>query len=124
MFYSKTTGGFYDREIHGDSIPVDAVEISNELHAELMAGQANGKIIGPDVNGYPLLKDRSAPTKAQRIAIAAADYDADKKVLHDAFIAAIAAGGPNEQATKESIRSALEDLKSQHAAAVAAIKAS
>ena len=28
MFYSKSTGGFYDTAIHGDSIPVDAIEIT------------------------------------------------------------------------------------------------
>jgi hypothetical protein len=51
MFYSKSTQGFYDPEIHGSNIPQDAVEISASLHAELLAGQATGKSIQADDNG-------------------------------------------------------------------------
>lgn len=61
MFYSATTGGFYDREIHGDNIPADAVEISAEEHAALLKGQSNGKIIAGDENGYPVLQDTPLP---------------------------------------------------------------
>lgn len=62
MFYSKTTGGFYDREIHGDNIPSDAVEITIEQHAALLEGQANGKRIVADEDGFPVLADRPALT--------------------------------------------------------------
>lgn len=65
MFYSKQTGGFYSREIHGDNIPSDAVEITPEQHAALMAGQAEGKQITADENGHPILVDPPAPTPAQ-----------------------------------------------------------
>ena len=65
MFYSKLTGGFYDREIHGDNIPADAVEITAEQHAALMAGQAEGKVIAADENGYPILQDPPPPTPGQ-----------------------------------------------------------
>lgn len=61
MFYSKSTGGFYDTEIHGDAIPADAVEITVDEHAALLAGQAYGKVITADANGAPVLTDR-APT--------------------------------------------------------------
>ena len=37
MFYSKTTGGFYDRAIHGDNIPEDSVEITDEEYTLLIA---------------------------------------------------------------------------------------
>lgn len=61
MFASKTTGGFYSAAIHGDNIPADAVEISCERHAELMAGQSNGKLIDFDEVGHPFLADPPPP---------------------------------------------------------------
>ena len=45
MFYLKSTGGFYDAEIHGDAIPADAVEITRDEHAALLAGQSTGQRI-------------------------------------------------------------------------------
>lgn len=65
MFYSKTTGGFYDIKIHGDNIPADAVEITNEQHAALLEGQSQGKRIQADENGYPFLADPPAPTEEE-----------------------------------------------------------
>lgn len=62
MFYSAQTGGFYDRAIHGDNIPADAVEITNEEHQALLDGQSQGKIIKADKNGKPILKDPPPPT--------------------------------------------------------------
>ena len=57
MFYSKTTGGFYDTDIHGSAIPEDAVEISIEAHAELLAAQTAGKVIVGDKDGLPQAVD-------------------------------------------------------------------
>lgn len=72
MFYSQSTGGFYTPEIHGADIPADAVEISEQQHADLMEGQAQGKQITADANGAPILTDPPPPTpaeiKAQQIA--------------------------------------------------------
>lgn len=65
MFYSKSTGGFYDAAIHGDNIPADAVEITTEDHAALLDGQSNGKIIAADANGRPVLQDPPALTPEQ-----------------------------------------------------------
>jgi hypothetical protein len=55
MHYSPSTKGFYTTEIHGPNIPEDAVEITAERHAELLAGQSEGKQIVPDENGNPVL---------------------------------------------------------------------
>lgn len=63
-YYSKETGSFYKLEIHGDSIPADAVEITDEEHAALLVGQAGGKRIVADENGYPILVDPPAPEPA------------------------------------------------------------
>lgn len=65
MFYSKTTGGFYDPKIHGDGIPAGAVEITAEEYAALLAGQAQGKRIVADAGGRPVLADPPALTLAE-----------------------------------------------------------
>lgn len=65
MYYAKSTGGFYTHEIHGDAIPSDAVEITIEEHALLLAGQSEGKLITSDAQGKPVLQDQPAPTAAQ-----------------------------------------------------------
>lgn len=69
MFYSKSTSGFYDPAIHGGNMPADAVEITKDEHAALIAGQAEGKIIAADASGRPVLQDSPAPT-AEQIAAA------------------------------------------------------
>lgn len=65
MFYSKSTDGFYSREIHGDNIPADAVEITADEHAALLEGQSAGKLISADKKGRPVLTDPPAPTAAK-----------------------------------------------------------
>lgn len=57
MYYSALTGGFYTRDIHGDAIPADAVEITADRHAALMAAQASGKAITADADGFPIASD-------------------------------------------------------------------
>ncbi|MCU7250762.1 tail fiber assembly protein [Pseudomonas koreensis] len=52
MFASESTRGFYHPAIH-DVMPSDVVEISPELHAELIADQSNGKLIEWGDDGYP-----------------------------------------------------------------------
>lgn len=67
MFYSKSTGGFYSLDIHGDNIPDDAVEITADQHAALIEGQSSGKRITADVDGFPVLADPPPPTPEQII---------------------------------------------------------
>lgn len=54
MLYSKSTGGFYDRAIHGACVPDDVVEITKEDHVALFASQALGKRIEADADGFPV----------------------------------------------------------------------
>lgn len=68
FFYSKITGGFYAREIHGNNIPADAVEITEAEHAALIEGQSLGKLIVADANGHPILQDPPPPTAEQIMA--------------------------------------------------------
>ena len=65
MFYSKSTGGFYSREIHGDNMPADAVEITAEEHAALLDGQSHGKIIDFNDSGFPVLREPDPATAEQ-----------------------------------------------------------
>lgn len=62
MYYSKSTGGFYQADIHGGNIPADAVEITSDYRWELIYGQRQGKLIVADADGYPVLADPPAPT--------------------------------------------------------------
>lgn len=62
MYYAESTGGFYSREIHGDNIPPDAVEITDAEHAALLAGQSTGKIITAGAGGKPVLADQPKAT--------------------------------------------------------------
>ena len=66
--YSATTGGFYDTAIHGDAIPADAVDITDEQHAALLEGQSMGKIIVADESGRPILQAPPPPTAGQIVA--------------------------------------------------------
>lgn len=56
MKYSASTNGFYIEGVH-TTIPNDAIEISNETHTMLIAGQTSGQRIIADNFGYPVLAD-------------------------------------------------------------------
>ncbi len=68
MFYSKATGGFYDRAIHS-KIPADAVEITADEHAALLLGQSRGQVISGDEFGRPVLVSRPEMSDEQRAAV-------------------------------------------------------
>jgi hypothetical protein len=86
MLYSASTGGFYSRDIHGSNTPGDVVEITEEEHSVLLAGQSLGQIIAPDSNGHPALHEPviAAPTVANLCASIDAAADAARsKVAGD-----------------------------------------
>ncbi|OAM20818.1 hypothetical protein A7P84_01425 [Eikenella corrodens] len=56
IYYSKTNQAFYDSAINS-RLPEDAVEISHEQHASMLAGQSNGQVIMPGKAGKPVLAD-------------------------------------------------------------------
>lgn len=57
MYYSKSTGGFYQDDRHAGFIPADAVAIPEGRRDELLAGEATGLRIVPDEHGFPTLVD-------------------------------------------------------------------
>lgn len=52
IYYSKARGGFFDDAIH-DILPADVVEISAEVHRQLLDSQCEGMVIVGDNQGYP-----------------------------------------------------------------------
>jgi len=57
LYYSQSTGGFYDSDIH-TRLPEDAVAISPEQHAALLSGQSAGQVIMPGKDGKPVLAEQ------------------------------------------------------------------
>ncbi len=86
MFYAKSTGGFYSREIHGDNIPADAVNINSAQHAALIDGQSIGKRIVSDANGYPILVDPPELSLPEAIAALIKKIDADADAIYVAAL--------------------------------------
>lgn len=95
MEYSKTTNGFYDPAIHGGDIPSDAVEITAEQHAALLAEQSAGKRIVSDANGYPIAVDPPPLSLDQVKAVALAAIDAEAGVARARYITV----APGQEAT-------------------------
>jgi hypothetical protein len=60
-YFSPSTRGFYRTDIHGDNIPPDAVPVSAEHHALLIAAQGAGQVIVPGPDGSPIAQDPPAP---------------------------------------------------------------
>lgn len=75
-FFSKSTLGFYDMAVHGTNMPGDVVEITDEHHLSLLAGQSTEKMIGADANGQPILVDRPFPVITDRRDAAKTEIDA------------------------------------------------
>lgn len=80
LYYSKSTGGFYDTAIADYTLPTDAVEIAADTHASLLAAQAAGKTIAADATGAPQAVDPATLftlAQAQTLQLAAleAAYD-------------------------------------------------
>lgn len=49
--------GFYSRDVHGNHIPKNAVEITDEEHRDLIAAQSAGKQIKTGKDGKPVAAD-------------------------------------------------------------------
>lgn len=70
MFYSKSTGGFYTTEIHGNNIPSESVEITSEQYDFLLEAQSQGKQIVADDKGFPVAID-PPPLSQEQLSISA-----------------------------------------------------
>jgi len=61
IFYSASTGGFYDSDLHS-VIPDDRVQITKDERAALISGESEGKVIVAGENGGPSLTERLPAT--------------------------------------------------------------
>ncbi len=138
MFYAKSSGGFYADDVHGArmledgsanpdcKIPPDAVEITAEAHAALLAGQAAGKVIAADALGKPVLQDRPAPTFAQSKLAEFTHFRADRGKMLDCLSGMAGrfsrAGDPTSALACDVLAQGLLDLPA-HPTVVAALDA-
>lgn len=79
MYYSANDGGFYTRSVHGEAIPEDAVEITDEEYVALMTGPTSVLQIIPDAEGRPTRQAPEIDNSPEAIAgiIAARRYQAE-----------------------------------------------
>jgi hypothetical protein len=68
-YFSESELGFYCDEVN-ESIPTDAVEISEELYFSLLEGQSTGKVIAANKVGIPILTDPPEQTVEELVALA------------------------------------------------------
>ena len=67
LFYSATARGFFDDGLH-KALPADAVPITAERHAQLMAAQSEGRLIKAGNGGAPVVIERPGLTPEQALA--------------------------------------------------------
>ena len=81
MFFSPSTGGFYDPAIHRTR-PADAVRITKARHAELIAARSVGKSIAADAKGRPVIKSvRLSLDQLRDRAVTAIKAEARRRIL-------------------------------------------
>ena len=68
IHYSAANNSFYSDQLHGHSIPADAVPVSDAAHAALLAAQAAGSVIQPGPGGQPEAVTPAAPDPAELLA--------------------------------------------------------
>ncbi|GAB6176170.1 hypothetical protein JCM16814_10610 [Desulfobaculum senezii] len=86
MQYSATTNSFYSHCLHGDNIPNDAVNVTDEEYYALRNAQSRGKRIQPDVNGRPVAVDPPPPpepTEAELATQARTERDRLMREVYD-----------------------------------------
>lgn len=88
--YSPSNNAFYDTAINRD-IPEDAINITEQAWADLLSGQAKGKLITCGADMRPCLTEQPLPTAEELISQAEdkrsrlrAEADAAIQPLHDA----------------------------------------
>lgn len=75
MLYSASTGGFYLHDVHGDSVPADAVQVTDDDYQALMEAQSTGKRIVAGDAGQPIAADPPPLTADQLLQLNTATRD-------------------------------------------------
>lgn len=60
IYYSKTSLGFHN-DTYTQTVPSDGVVVTEEQYTALLMQNTSGKVIVPDVNGFPIAIDPVAP---------------------------------------------------------------
>lgn len=63
LFFSAATGAFYDLEIWPHDLPDDAVAITADDHAALLAAGSAGMVITADEQGAPVASEPPPPSE-------------------------------------------------------------
>ena len=115
-FYSPSTGGFYDSTLHRpDSIPADAISITDEHHKTLLEAQAEGKVFAV-VDGTVVART-PPPTSAEQL-LASLRRKRDRLLRESDFTQIPDAPLSAEQRVAWQVyRQALRDLPENYAAA-------
>lgn len=82
--YSPSNNAFYDTAINRD-IPEDAINITEQAWADLLSGQAEGKLIACGADMRPCLTEQPLPT-AEELISQAEDKRSKLRAEADAFI--------------------------------------
>jgi len=126
MFYSKSTGGFYDDPKNYKEFPLDAVEITDSQYAAACSAPEHGTILSADENGYPIMVYPAAKTNAQlkyeELAILLSQYKSSLQEFQMSWLSAIVADGATEESKKLIITQDIAALKAQYLVDVAAVK--
>lgn len=112
-FYSATTNGFYASEIHGDNMPNDVVEITQQRHDELFQGQSNGLRITSDENGYPINAPQIPPSHDEMCLVVRTERDLTLQ-LSDWVLLSDVPLSPEKKQEWLTYRQELRDVTSQN----------
>lgn len=81
IFFSPSTGAFYDDAIWEAPLPADVTEVPSERHAELLEATTRGQIIQADEDGQPMAVDAPAPPAETLAVLARRRRDAEIAAL-------------------------------------------
>ncbi|MFT6428849.1 MAG: hypothetical protein ACJAVC_002139 [Brevundimonas sp.] len=68
LYFSPSTGAFYDDAFWDAPLPADMAEVTPERHAELLEATTRGQVIQAGPDGEPVAQDPPAPP-AEALAI-------------------------------------------------------
>lgn len=112
IYYSLSTGGFYDDEIHGENRPDDCIEIERDYYTALFDAQSQGATLTVDEAGKPVAKFPPPPTFEEskiKKKVAVAIYRYEKEIngllINDVSI-------KTDRESQSQLNSALTSLQS------------
>lgn len=109
IFYSESEAGFYSEAVHGDAIPIDAVEVTQERYAEVMEGQANGMcIVACAIHGARLVDRQISPEEVAKT------VDAARQAAYRAEADPVFFKAQRGEATMQQWREKIEEIKARY----------